>query len=66
MTNQISMPELRCYMNWLALDELPLPGGRLRAIRDAGYMGVQFIEPLIRRLLMKHCRSASAYAVAVA
>src|SRR5271154_2931722 len=51
MTNQISMPELRCYMNWLALDELPLPGGRLRAIRDAGYRGVQFIEPLIPTLV---------------
>ncbi|MGC2546252.1 MAG: hypothetical protein WA426_10445, partial [Silvibacterium sp.] len=52
MTNQTSMPEFRCYMNWLALDELPLPpGGRLRAIRDAGYKGVQFIEPLVPALV---------------
>ncbi|MGC2164337.1 MAG: hypothetical protein WA634_20750 [Silvibacterium sp.] len=52
MTNQTSMPELRCYMNWLALDELPMPrGGHLRAIRDAGYKGVQFIEPLVPALV---------------
>jgi sugar phosphate isomerase/epimerase len=41
------MPGLRCYFNWLALDGLPeFPAGPLRAIQDAGYDGVQFIEPL--------------------
>ncbi|HMI19723.1 MAG TPA: hypothetical protein VK533_09280 [Sphingomonas sp.] len=35
------------YMHWLALDGLVEPaGGWIRAIRDAGYDGVQFIEPL--------------------
>jgi len=34
-------------MNWLALDGLEEPsGGWLRAIAQAGYEGVQFIEPL--------------------
>ena len=38
---------LRAYMHWLALDGLEEPaGGWLPAIRDAGYDGVQFIEPL--------------------
>lgn len=38
---------LRVYFNWLALDGLgPFPSGPLDAIRDAGYDGVQFIEPL--------------------
>lgn len=46
------MPALRCYFNWLALDGLPpFPGGPLRAIRDAGYDGVQFIQPLQRSLV---------------
>jgi len=40
------VPELRCYMNWLALDELPpFASGPMHAIRDAGYDGVQLIEP---------------------
>src|SRR5882757_3573364 len=39
--------QLRCYQNWLALDDLPQPAeGWMRAIRNAGYDGVQFIEPL--------------------
>ena len=43
---------LRCYFNWLAFDGLPeFPEGRLRAIRDAGYDGVQFIQPLSRALV---------------
>ena len=38
---------LRCYLNYLALDDLPIPaGGWLRAIQDAGYDGVQWIEDL--------------------
>jgi sugar phosphate isomerase/epimerase len=39
-------------MNWLAFEGLPeFPQGRLKAIRDAGYDGVQFIEPLERPLV---------------
>lgn len=39
--------QLRCYQNWLALDGLPQPAdGWMLAIRNAGYDGVQFIEPL--------------------
>ena len=39
--------QLRCYQNWLALDGLPQPAeGWMRAIGNAGYDGVQFIEPL--------------------
>ena len=39
-------------MNWLALDGLPeLPNGQLRAIRDAGYHGVQFVQPLSLELI---------------
>lgn len=42
-----SQRRLRCYLNWLALDGLPIPtGGWLRAIREGGYDGVQWIEPL--------------------
>jgi sugar phosphate isomerase/epimerase len=38
---------LRCYQNWLALDGLPQPAdGWVQAIRNAGYDGIQFIEPL--------------------
>src|SRR5581483_7769752 len=38
---------LRCYYNWLATQGLPTPqGGWLKAIHEAGYDGVQFIEPL--------------------
>jgi sugar phosphate isomerase/epimerase len=39
--------QLRCYLNWLSLDGLqPPPDGWMRAIRDAGYDGIQLIEPL--------------------
>ena len=45
---------LRSYMNWLALDGLPeFAGGPLRAIQDAGYDGVQFIQPLDNSLVQK-------------
>jgi hypothetical protein len=39
--------QLRCYFNWPALDGLQTPeSGWMRAIRDAGYSGIQFVEPL--------------------
>lgn len=42
-----SQRTLRCYYNWLAKDGLPAPrGGWPKAILDAGYDGVQLIEPL--------------------
>lgn len=45
--NSNAVPALRCYMNWLALDGLPEPpAGWLRAIRDAGYDGIQLVQPL--------------------
>lgn len=48
------MKTLRCYMNWLALEALPdFPNGPLQAIRDAGYDGVQFIQPLELALVDK-------------
>jgi len=38
---------LHCYMNWLALDGLPeLPSGPVNAIRDAGFDGIQFVDPI--------------------
>lgn len=37
---------LRCFMNVLALDGLPKKSHPLSAIRDAGYDGIQFIQPL--------------------
>jgi hypothetical protein len=41
------MSRLRCYMNWLALDGLgPFADGAIAAIQDAGYDGVQFVEPV--------------------
>ena len=53
----IAERRLRVYMNWLALDGMA--EGRaasssespLRGIQEAGYDGVQFIEPLSRRLV---------------
>jgi sugar phosphate isomerase/epimerase len=40
---------LRCFMNIQAFDAMPQkPEGDLAAIRDAGYEGVQFIQPLDR------------------
>lgn len=39
--------QLRCYLNWLSLDGLQPPAdGWMRTIRDAGYYGIQLIEPL--------------------
>ncbi|MES2391700.1 MAG: hypothetical protein V4555_08670 [Acidobacteriota bacterium] len=40
------MAELRCYANWGALDALPADADWLVAVRDAGYDGVQLVEPL--------------------
>jgi hypothetical protein len=43
------MKQLRCYMNWLALegmDSAHLSQGRVAAIREAGYDGIQFIDPI--------------------
>jgi sugar phosphate isomerase/epimerase len=38
---------LRCYMNYLALDNLgPFPEGPVAAIKQAGYDGIQFIDPI--------------------
>lgn len=40
-------PRLRIFMNIQALDSMPQkPPGGLQAVRDAGYEGVQFIQPL--------------------
>jgi sugar phosphate isomerase/epimerase len=37
---------LRSYFNWLALDGLQqFPSGPVHAIREAGYDGIQFIDP---------------------
>ena len=48
----VAAPTLRSYMNWLALDGLPeFPSGPLRAIRAAGYDGVQLSQPLSRPLV---------------
>ena len=42
----VAVPRLATFMNWLALDGMAEPGqGWLGAIRDAGYDGVQLIEP---------------------
>jgi hypothetical protein len=44
--------QLRCYLNWLALDGLPVPdAGWMQTIREAGYDGIQLIEPLDLDLL---------------
>lgn len=43
------MKKLRCYMNWLALDGMNsayFAHGRVAAIREAGYDGIQFIDPI--------------------
>lgn len=38
---------LRCYYNWFSKEGLPIPeSGWPAAIREAGYDGVQFVEPL--------------------
>lgn len=43
-------PRLRCFMNIQALDGLPRLAEPLRAIREAGYDGVQFIHPIAHAL----------------
>jgi sugar phosphate isomerase/epimerase len=44
-----SESRLRCFMNIQAFDGMPQkPEGGLAAIRDAGYEGIQFIQPLDR------------------
>lgn len=46
------MSRLRCYFNWLALDGLgPFANGPVVAIEDAGYDGIQFIDPVDRPAL---------------
>jgi hypothetical protein len=43
------MKQLRCYMNWLALqgmDSAYFAQGRVAAVREAGYDGIQFVEPI--------------------
>jgi sugar phosphate isomerase/epimerase len=42
---------LRCYMNIQALEGLPQKADPVRAARDAGYDGIQFIKPLNRDLV---------------
>lgn len=50
---------LRCYYNWFSKEGMPIPsGGWFRAIADAGYEGVQFVEPLETELLSQ-CRELS-------
>jgi sugar phosphate isomerase/epimerase len=53
-------PRMRCYLNWMTLDDLPASStgpaaaaweARLAAISKAGYQGVQFVEPLTREQL---------------
>jgi sugar phosphate isomerase/epimerase len=47
-----SQKQLRCYLNWLALDGMPVPNaGWMQAFREAGYDGIQLIEPLDLDLL---------------
>jgi len=66
------MPHLLSYMNWLTLEGLSEPReGWLSAIRDAGYDGVQFIEPLpsgwveeARKLGLRVCGSGRVNAPA--
>jgi hypothetical protein len=53
----MSRPALRCYLNWLAIEEMPAflagpkglspewPSCAIRAIWEAGYDGIQWIEP---------------------
>jgi hypothetical protein len=69
MTN--GSPRFASYMNWLSLDGLvEPPGGWIAAIRDAGYDGIQFIEPLdpalveqARRAGLRVCGSGRVNAV---
>ncbi len=41
-----SAPHLRCYLNLMALEDLPTGPHSLESIHAAGYRGVQFIEPV--------------------
>jgi len=49
----VAADRLRLYMNWLALNgtDVGRSNSPLCGIRDAGYEGVQFIEPLCLRLV---------------
>ena len=52
---------LHCYMNWLALDGLPeFPSGPVKAIRDAGFDGIQFVDPIDRAALDEARKIGSA------
>lgn len=51
----VAPPRMRCYLNCMTLDDLPASStapaaaawdARLAAIRQAGYDGVQFVDPL--------------------
>lgn len=43
-------PRLRCFMNIQALESMPQrPANLLEGVREAGYDGVQFIQPLARK-----------------
>ena len=42
----VAAPRLRCYMNLLALNGLDVGPDRFAAIHEAGYDGVQFVEPV--------------------
>lgn len=56
---------LRLYMNWFTLAGLrEFPYGPLQAIRDAGYDGVQFINPHVPAWSRKHGSLVWAYAAA--
>jgi sugar phosphate isomerase/epimerase len=51
-----SKRSLHCYYNWLSKQRMLAPSiGWLRAIREAGYDGVQFVEPLETDLIPE-CR----------
>jgi hypothetical protein len=46
--------DLRCYMNWLALDGLgPFAEGPFSEIKAAGYDGIQFTDPLDDKALVE-------------
>lgn len=55
-TGMDSNRSLRCYYNWLSKEGMPVPSdGWLHAIHDAGYDGIQFVEPL-ETILLPKCR----------
>lgn len=53
------MSKLRCYFNWLAFEDLlsngnaPFAQGHLAALQEAGYDGIQFIDPIHHPSLME-------------